>query len=267
MQKIKTNILLILLTIFSLQVYAQEFPEKSNHIVSDYTNFLSVNEKNALEQKLVNFSNQTSTQIAIAIIPSLHGYDASSYAFELGERWGVGQKGKNNGILILVKPKTSDSKGEVFIATGYGTEGAVPDAIAKRIVENEILPNFKQGQYYKGLDQAVNTIISLTKGEYTADDYREQTSGNIGSAIPMIIIFMLIIIFSIIGRVRRARHYAVGHNLPFWIALGMLGSSGRSHSGTFGNFTSGSGSFGGFSGGGGFGGFGGGSFGGGGAGG
>ncbi len=264
MQKIKNNILIILLAIFSLQAYAQEFPEKSNRIVNDYTNFLSVHERNALEQKLVNFSNQTSTQIAIAIVPSLQGYDASSYAFELGERWGVGQKGKNNGLLILVKPKTSNSKGEVFIATGYGTEGAVPDAIAKRIVENEVLPNFRQGQYYKGLNQAVNTIISLTKGEYTADDYREQTSGNAGSAIPMIIIFLLIIIFSIMGRVRRARHYAVGHNLPFWIALGMLSSTGRSHGGSFGNFSSGSGSFGGGSG---FSGFGGGSFGGGGAGG
>jgi uncharacterized protein len=267
MQTIKNNVLIIILALFSLQAYTQEFPEKSNRIVNDYTNFLSVRERNALEQKLVNFSNQTSTQIAIAIVPGLQGYDASSYAFELGERWGIGQKGKNNGILILVKPKTANSKGEVFIATGYGVEGAVPDAIAKRIVENEVLPNFRQGQYYKGLDQAVNTIISLTKGEFTADEYRERTSGNVSSAIPMIIIFLLIIIFSVMGRVRRARHYAVGHNLPFWIALGMLSSTGRSHGGSFGNFSSGSGSFGGFSGGGGFGGFGGGSFGGGGAGG
>ncbi|MEA2105160.1 MAG: TPM domain-containing protein [Bacteroidota bacterium] len=267
MQTIKNNVLIIILALFSLQVYAQEFPEKSNRIVNDYSNFLSVDERNALEQKLVNFSNQTSTQIAIAIVPNLQGYDASSYAFELGERWGIGQKGKNNGILILVKPKTSNSKGEIFIATGYGVEGAVPDAIAKRIVDNEVLPNFRQGQYYKGLDQAVNTIISLTKGEFTADEYRERTSGNVSSAIPMIIIFLLIILFSVMGRVRRARHYAVGHNLPFWIALGMLSSTGRSHGGSFGNFSSGSGSFGGFSGGGGFGGFGGGSFGGGGAGG
>jgi len=267
MQTIKNNVLIIILALFSLQAYTQEFPEKSNRIVNDYTNFLSVHERNALEQKLVNFSNQTSTQIAIAIVPGLQGYDASSYAFELGERWGIGQKGKNNGILILVKPKTANSKGEVFIATGYGVEGAVPDAIAKRIVENEVLPNFRQGQYYKGLDQAVNTIISLTKGEFTADEYRERTSGNVSSAIPMIIIFLLIIIFSVMGRVRRARHYAVGHHLPFWIALGMLSSTGRSHGGSFGNFSSGSGSFGGFSGGGGFGGFGGGSFGGGGAGG
>lgn len=267
MQKLKKKILFILLTLISVQVYAQEFPEKPNRIVNDYANFLSSSEQNALEKKLVNFSTETSTQVAIAIVPDLHGYDAASYAFELGEKWGIGQRGKNNGLLILVKPKTSNSKGEVFIATGYGVEGAVPDALAKRIVENEILPNFRQGQYYKGLDQAANTIISLTKGEYTADQYREKTSGNEGSAIPFVVIFLIVIAFSIMGRARRARHYAIGHNIPFWVALGMLGSMGRSHRGSYGNFSSGSGSFGGFSGGGGFGGFGGGSFGGGGAGG
>ncbi|MEE4197002.1 MAG: TPM domain-containing protein [Bacteroidales bacterium] len=267
MQQLKNTLLIILFAMIGLQGYAQEFPERSNRIVNDYAQFLSVNEQNALEQKLVQFNNQTSTQIAIAIVPDLQGYDAASYAFELGERWGIGQKGKNNGILILVKPNTQSSKGEVFIATGYGVEGAVPDAIAKRIVEHEIIPNFKQGQYYKGLDQAVNTIIGLTKGEFTADQYRKQTGGNVGSAIPMVIIFILVILFSVIGRARRARHYAVGHNVPFWIALGMLSSSGRSHGGSFGSFSSGSGSFGGFSGGGGFSGFGGGSFGGGGAGG
>jgi uncharacterized protein len=117
--------------------------------------------------------------------------------------------------------------------------------------------------YYKGLDEATSRIMELTRGEYTADEYREATSGSAGSSIPIIILFLIVIIFSIIGRARRARHYAVGHNVPFWIALGMM-SSGRSHGGSFGNFSSGGGSFGG---GGGFGGFGGGSFGGGGAGG
>lgn len=266
MQKRIKHILLILLSIISINTFAQDFPERPNppKIVNDYTNLLSNAERQTLENKLVRFSNESSTQIAIAIVPSLDGYDVASYAFKLGELWGVGQKGKNNGILIVVKPKTSTSKGEVTIATGYGVEGAVPDAIAKRIIENEIVPNFKQGMYYKGLDEATNRIMELTRGEYTADEYRQATSSSRGSGIPAIIIFLIVIIFSIFGRARRARHYAVGHNVPFWIALGMM-SSGRGHGGSFGNFSSGGGSFGGFSGGGGFGGFGGGSFGGGGA--
>ena len=259
-KKIK-HILLILLSVISINTFAQDFPAKPNKIVNDYANFLSQQEQNALENKLVNFSNQTSSQIAIAIVKSLDGYDVASYASGLGEHWGIGQKGKNNGILILVKPKTRSSKGEVYISTGYGLEGAVPDAISKRIVNNEILPYFKQGMYYKGLDEATNRIMELTKGEYTADEYSEATSTNPASAIPGIIIFIIVIVFSFVGRARRARHYSVGHNVPFWIAMGMM-SSGRSHGGSFGSFSSGGGSFGG-----GFGGFGGGSFGGGGAGG
>lgn len=265
-KKIK-NIIVLILVLISANSFAQNFPDKPNRIVNDYANFLSVQEQNALENKLVSFSNQTSSQIAIAIVKSLDGYDPASYAYGLGEHWGVGQKGKNNGILILVKPKYPTEKGEVFIATGYGMEGAVPDAITKRIVNNEIIPYFKQNMFYKGLDEATNRIIELTKGEYTADQYEQATSGKRGSIIPGAIIFLIIITFSILGRARRARHYAIGHNVPFWIAMGMLSNSGRSHGGSFGSFSSGSGSFGGFSGGGGFGGFGGGSFGGGGAGG
>lgn len=263
MQKIIKHILLVLLSVISINTIAQNFPEKSNppRIVNDYTNFLSNAENQALENKLVNFSYETSTQIAIVIVPSLDGYDPASYAFALGDKWGIGQKGKNNGILILVKPKYQDSQGEVFIATGYGVEGAVPDAIAKRIVNNEIIPYFKQRMFYEGLNAATNRIIELTRGEYTADEYRQSTKGSAGSAIPGIIIFLIVIIFSFVGRARRARHYSVGHNVPFWIALGMM-SSNRSHGGSFGNFSSGGGSFGG-----GFGGFGGGGFGGGGAGG
>ena len=265
LKKIK-YITLILLSFLSISSIAQDFTERSNppRIVNDYTNFLSTAESNALENKLVQFSYETSTQIAIVIVPSLDGYDIASYAFALGEKWGIGQKGKNNGILILVKPKYQNSKGDVTIATGYGLEGAVPDAIAKRIIENEIIPYFKQGMYFKGLDEATNRIMELTRGEYSADEYAQSTKGNVGSAIPGIVIFLIILVFSFVGRARRARHYAVGHNVPFWIAMGLL-SSNRSHGGSFGSFSSGGGSFGGFSGGSGFGGFGGGSFGGGGA--
>ncbi|HAN17936.1 MAG: hypothetical protein A2X13_10520 [Bacteroidetes bacterium GWC2_33_15] len=263
MNKSLKIIFIAILALFSLRGIAQDFPQRPvpPRIVNDFANFLSGQEQQALENKLVQFNNETSTQVAIVILPTLNGYDPSQYAFELGEKWGIGQKGKNNGILILVKPKTATEKGEVFIATGYGLEGAVPDALSKRIVENDILPYFRQGQYYQGLDNAVNTIISLTKGEYTADEYQKRTQGT--GPFPIIIVFILIIIIAIVSRIKRARHYALGHNLPFWIAMGMLASQNRSHSGSFGNFSSGSGGFGG----GGFGGFGGGSFGGGGAGG
>jgi uncharacterized protein len=214
-----------------------------------------------LEQKLVNFDRETSTQIAVVIVEDLKGYDKADYAVQLGRKWGIGQQGKNNGILILIKPNTPDSKGEVFIAPGYGLEGVVPDAIAKRIVDNEILPEFRSGSYFNGIDMAVNTLMDLTRGEYSADEYDRQTKNVNPQFIVYILFFVFFVLFSIIGRARRARQYSVGHNVPFWMALMMLSGSRNSHRGSFGNFSSGGGSFGGF------GGFGGGSFGGGGAGG
>ena len=98
MKKIK-NIILILLSIISINTFAQNFPDKPNRIVNDYAKFLSVQEQNALENKLVRFSNESSSQIAIAIVPSLDGYDKASYAFGLGEHWKVGQKGKKLWLL------------------------------------------------------------------------------------------------------------------------------------------------------------------------
>ena len=154
-------------------------------------------------------------------------------------------------------------RGQVFIAPGYGLEGIIPDAIAKRIVDNEVLPNFKAGNYYKGIDDAVTVLMKLSLQEFTASEYEQQTSGEgspLGIIVPLIV--FLIIFGNIFGRASRMRRSSLGRSIPFWILLSMLGSGSR-RGGGFGNFSSGSGSFGG----GGFGGFGGGSFGGGGAGG
>ncbi len=99
-----------------------------------------------LEQKLVAFNDSTSTQIAIVIVPTLGGYDKADYAQTLAEKWGIGQKRTNNGVLILIKPKTPGSKGEVQIATGYGLEGAIPDITCAEIIDREILPAFRNGR-------------------------------------------------------------------------------------------------------------------------
>ena len=128
----------------------------------------------------------------------------------------------------------------------------------------EMIPYFREMDYYGGLEAATNTLIELTRGEYTADEYQQRYEQAQGSAIPGLIFFAFMILIWIISRSRRARQYSMGHNVPFWLALFLASGSRRSHSGSFGGFSSGRGSFGGF-GGGGFGGGGGGSFGGGGA--
>ncbi len=267
--KIITKIFKVLLSavLLSLPLVAQDFPEKPvpPRLVNDFAGFLKNSEINSLEQKLVTFSDSTSTQIAIVIVKDLKGYDKADYAQQLAEKWGIGQKGLNNGVLILVKPKTFDSKGEVFIAQGYGLEGVIPDITCGEIVDNDILPAFRQGDYYVGLDKATTTLMSFARGEYTADHYGKKIKKDVGQAAPFAIFIIILIIAMIFRNSGKSNHKNISRSsLPFWLLLGMMNSGRNSHSGSWGGF-SGGGGFGG--GGGGFGGFGGGSFGGGGAGG
>lgn len=259
--------LVIVTLLVTLSSKADDFPKRPSppRLVNDFACIFDQNQVQTLENTLVQFNNQTSTQVAVVTLSDLKGYDAGDYSFQLAEKWGVGQKGKNNGILILIKPKTKDSNGQAFIATGYGVEGAVPDAVARRIVDNEMIPHFKANKYYDGVVAGVNVIMELTYGEYTADAYVQKTSGKAGAVAFIVVFIFIILIFTMAGRANRIKNSSIGGSLPFWMLLSMMGSgsSGR-HSGHWGNFNSGGGSFGG---GGGFGGFGGGSFGGGGAGG
>jgi uncharacterized protein len=259
--------LLIGLTILlSFNLSAQTLPDMSNppRLVNDFAEIMTEQDRLGLEDYLVKFNNETSTQIAVVTVKSLEGTDAGDFAFKLGEKWGIGQKGKNNGILILIKPKYGNEKGQAFIATGYGLEGAVPDAYASRIVDNEMIPRFKTGDYFGGISAAVKVITELTKGEYTADQYVKKTEGSkFGLVFIVFIIVFIIIIISKAGS-NSKNLSSNGSSLPFWLLMGGLAANSRHH-GSYGNFSSGSGGFGG--GGGGFGGFGGGGFGGGGAGG
>jgi len=257
--------LAVLFCIFSAsKTFSQDFPERPvpPRLVNDFAGILSGQEVSILENKLVSFNDSTSTQIAIVIVNSLNGYDKSDYAQRLAEKWGIGVKGLNNGVLILVKPKTSDSNGQVFIAQGYGLEGAIPDLTCSEIVDYEVLPAFRKGDYFTGLNNAANTLMSLARGEFSAAEYGMKAKKSSDKGFPLgAIIFIVIIIASIFGRSGGSNRRNISTSgLPLWMLMSMMGSSGRSsHSGSWGGFSGG--------GGGGFGGFGGGSFGGGGAGG
>ena len=261
----KFSLSLIISFLFVLSVFSQALPEKTNKIVNDYAGILSQQENMQLEQKLVAYNKTTSSQIAIVIIKTLDGYPIDDYAFILGESWGIGQKGKNNGVLILV----SKEERKVWIATGYGLEGALPDAICKRIIEKNIKPNFKQGQYFAGLNQATDEMIARSKGEYKGEENDESARVKPVHFPFIIIIVLIFFLIVIIKKGKDANNYAAVNHVPFWTAWMLLNAASSSSRGTWGNFSSGGGSFGGGSSGGGssFGGFGGGSFGGGGAGG
>jgi len=259
------TLMVIFCTISINRVFSQNIPDRPvpPRLVNDFAGMLKAEEVSMLERKLVAFNDSTSTQIAIVIVKDLNGYAPSDYAQRLGEKWGVGQKGRNNGILILVKTKT-DTKGEVQIATGYGVEGPIPDLACIDIVNNEILPAFRAGDYYGGLSNAANTLMSLARGEFSAAEYGLKAKKSTGKNVPFgLIIFIIFIIIAMISRKSGGsnnKNISTG-GLPFWMLMGMMSSGRGSHGGSWGGFSGGGG------GGGGFGGFGGGSFGGGGAGG
>ena len=257
LKKLSAFYLFLLLASMS---FAQQLPPKAATLVTDYTNTLTPQQSQLLENKLEAFNDSTTTQIAIVIIKSVGEYDINDYAQKLGRAWGIGQKGKNNGLLILVA--LNDHK--VSIQTGYGSEGAVPDVITNEIIHNDIIPRFKQNDYYSGLNAAADDIMKYMKGEYKATNrpqHIKQEDNNGGGY--GIIIFIVIIVLIIIFRGRGGGGQIIGGRggaSPFWWFLGgaMLGRA----SGGWGGFSGGGG---GDSGGGGFGGFGGGDFGGGGS--
>ncbi len=244
--------LILSFLLFSILLSAQDIPQRPEpaRLVNDLAGILDPSYVQYLEQKLIVFDDSTSNQIVVVTVPSLNGYDVQQVAFAIGEKWGVGQKGKNNGIVILIKPKKGNEKGQVRIEVGYGLEGVVPDAIANRIIDNEMIPYFKQNDYNRGVEAAVNTLISLTKGEYTADQYSKKKKKKKESLIPFLIIAGLFFIFFVFGNKRKDRHNNIGGaaaaSLPWWLLLGMGNNSGG---GSYGGFSSGGGSFGGFGGG------------------
>jgi len=252
------------LLLVAFATFAQKLPPKPEHqLVLDSTGALSSGERQMLESKLDAYNDSTSTQIAVVILHNVQGDDINDFAQKLGRAWGVGQKGKNNGIVILVG--LDDRK--VSIQTGYGAEGAVTDAATNEIIHNDIIPNFKQQAYYAGLDAATDDVMKLMKGEYKGTGQQhytrreQQPSGGGGAfVIIFIVIFILIIIFR--GRGGGGQVIGGGGSPWLWFLGGALLGRG---SGGWGGFSGGGGGFGGDSGGGGFGGFGGGDFGGGGS--
>jgi uncharacterized protein len=260
----KTSLLtLIFIIAISFSVIAQ-VPERPDppRLVNDFASLLSTSERDLLEQKLLAYNDSTSTQITVVIMPSLEGYDPDDMAQRIGQKWGVGQKNTSNGLVILIKPKNGNERGVAAISTGYGLEEYITDAVSRQIVDNEMIPFFRNNQYFEGINAGVDVIADLLMGKYKAEDYAKGT-GKKGGGLIFVIIFIIFIIIALGGKNKGDNNHTIGKrsNLPFWLLLSMMGS-GRGSGGQWGGFSGGSGGFGG---GGGFGGFGGGGFGGGGA--
>ncbi len=235
------------------------FPPKPEPAVyvHDYAGWLSQGQKSALEQKLRGYWDSTTTQIVVMIRSDIGDYDKSSYAFELGTRWGIGRKDKNNGVVMLIK-STPPDRG-IFIATGYGTEGALPDITAGRIIRNTMAPYFRQQQYYEGINAGVDDIIKALAGEFKDDDAAEGGDVPIGMILIALLFFVAIFVF-IAWRLRkrggtwytnnsrRNRGPFDGFGGGWWIGGGGFGGGGGGFGGGGGGWGGGSsdgGSFGG----------------------
>lgn len=237
--------------------FAQEIPAKPNppRLVNDFVMKLSPTELQSLEQKLRGYADSTSTQITVVIVKTTGDSDPYDYAIKLAKDWGVGQKDKNNGLVLLWATETR----KLRIVTGRGMEATVTDAVSNRIINTILKPYFQAGQFYQGLDEATSEIMRRASGEFEAEP-----EGEDGSVIPfLVIILVVIIVLFIIGRNSRGggrnggRGFMGGGGWGGPIIFSSGGSSG------WGGGNSGGGGGGGFD----FGGFGGGDFGGGGAGG
>ena len=239
--KIKLYILLFLLLpvlAFSQQVMDPDSLLKivPRQLVNDFTHTLTADQQLTLEQKLIAFDDSTTTQVAVAIIPSLNNNEIADYNVKLFRAWGIGTKKNNNGVLLLIAK--NDHK--LNITTGYGVEGALPDITCKHIIDEVIVPGFKGEDYYSGIDKGTNAIMKAVRGEYTVTETTKSKH-----QYPLFLRILVWIIGIIILLFLMTKQW-------FWTLLNIASSiafSGRGSS----------------SGGGGFGGFGGGSSGGGGA--
>jgi uncharacterized protein len=240
-----------------------EIPDKPSKAMAVYDDakLFKANEVNQLRQKLETYADSTSTQIVVASINSLNGEYIGTYAAEWAQKWEIGQKGEDNGLLILIAK--TDSK--IWITTGYGLEQYLTDATTKTIIENIILPEFRKGDYYEGIDRGTTAIFEVLAGRFDASELQDN-SKNQGTwpfaIFPILVFIVLLILFR---RKNKGNGPGGGNNSrgPDLLDFLILGSMGRSMGGGgFGGSSGGSFGGGGFSGG-----FGGGSFGGGGAGG
>ena len=247
----------ILLLAVVLQAQDLPNPMRPSRLVNDFSELFSNSERNTLEQKLKNYNDTTSTQIVIITVDSLLGYSSSDYAQRIAVKWGIGQKGKDNGVILLIKPQTANERGKIAISTGYGIEGNLTDALSTRIINKIIIPAFKQNKYYLGTDKATTAIMTVLSGQYKASK-QKNPGGIIWKAILMLI--MIVFVFKLNSKnnsytMDGKRTSGSGGGFLLGMLLGGLMRGGSGSSG------SNSGGFGG----GGFGGFGGGDFGGGGA--
>ncbi len=228
-----------ILFLLSCQALALEVPARPEGRVTDLTGTLSSNEKASLERKLADFERETTNQIAVLLIPTLGGDNLEDYSIRLAEKWKVGQKGRNNGVIFLIVKNDRKLRVEV----GYGLEGALTDALSGSIISHEVAPRFKAGQFYQGIDAGISAIMAATRGEYKAPEKKKRHSRSSpwGSYWPILLFFGIFVLINAFSR--RRSYHSVGSR--GWTTGGGFWGGGFSGGGSGGGFSGGGGDFGG----------------------
>ncbi|MBJ6126576.1 TPM domain-containing protein [Microvirga splendida] len=223
-------IALLTLLLFPLPALAQTFPPLTGRVV-DAADLLKPEEQAALEAKLKAHEDRTTDQVVVATVRSLEGYEIEDYANRLFRHWQLGQKGKDNGALLLVAPQER----KVRIEVGYGLEGALTDALSKIIIATAIAPQFQRGDFVGGIDAGIDAILSILTGDAEEWQRRAQVREDSTTAIdPVVAFIILLILFFLISRLMgagRRRGIRRGRHGPWIVTTGGWGGGGWSRGG------------------------------------
>lgn len=233
--------------------FAQDFPKLTGR-VTDAASIIPAEDEALLTQKLEALEQQSQRQLVIATVPSLGGYDIADYGYRLGREWGIGDKERNDGALLIVAPKER----KVRIEVGYGLEPVLTDGLSWMIINNEIVPRFKQGDMPAGIMAGADAIITqLTlppeeAQKIAAQAQKAQESTSSSGILPMLLFngfflffFIIPLLRAIFGRKSGKRHRGSRLGPIIWAPGGFSGGGGRSGGGFSGGFSGGGGSFGG----------------------
>lgn len=189
------NFLCVMLLCVGLTLQAQ-IPQRPypQRLVNDLTGVLTSVQLSQMEQYLIDFDEKTSNQICVVILSDLQGMDILDLAYRIGENWGIGQENFNNGVVVLIKIQ-NETGGLAAIATGYGLETVLTDAVCRRIIEKDMIPFFKENDYYSGITAALKHICALSAGEYSPSEINDDEDELMAALLVLFVfVFMLVLI-------------------------------------------------------------------------
>lgn len=231
-------------------------PQTPPRLVNDFADLLSEEQEFSLESKLLKFNNETSNELTLITVSTLHDMEVGEFTQETARKWKIGKAGRNNGVLMLM----SSGDRKIFIAPASGLQGVLPDVVCGRIIRNDILPRFREGNYYGGFDAGIESIMAASRGEFIND--LPVASKGLPVWMGVFLIFAFALLFFVIAFLfsrrkdiyvsRRGYKYDQGGWGGGWFGGGSGWSDSGWNSGSSGSSSSGGGGFGGFGGGGGF---------------